>query len=232
MIGKEILARVAQLLLRLGAARNALHSTIDNQIGGKRDRQLQLSGLAQKVFFDYPAILNEWHTNPEFTDPSGSPAKLPLRGRTRSFAALVRHVRPTLDPSEALAIMMRLKAISRVGTRSVIAKCRVLSTASSRTLTAARMLSVVDAVLTTVERNLGISSRDHKTQKFYERAATNHQVDVRYLHKFQEFLLEQGDDFLQTVDDWLSAHSVRQSNTSVATKTCRVGTGVYMFASE
>jgi hypothetical protein len=232
MIGEGILARVAQLLLRLGAARNSLHTAIDSQINRRRDQKTDFIGLAHKVFFDYPAILNEWHTNPSYTDPAGRPDKLPLHGRTRSFDALVRHVRPTNDPTEALAVLTRLKAIARVGRTSVVAKCRVLSTASSRGLTAARMLSVVDAVLTTVERNLDVSRRRQATPKFYERAATNHQVDVRYLQEFQDFLLEQGDDFLQTVDDWLSAHSVRPEDVDQSIRTCRVGTGVYMFASE
>jgi hypothetical protein len=94
------------------------------------------------------------------------------------------------------------------------------------------MLSVVDAVLTTVEQNLDVGSHRRNSGKFYERAATNHRVETRYLKEFQRFLLEQGDDFLQTVDDWLSAHSVPVGDDKRFVKTCRVGTGVYMFASE
>jgi hypothetical protein len=94
------------------------------------------------------------------------------------------------------------------------------------------MLSVVDSVLTTVEQNLDVGSTRRGSGKFYERAATNHRVETRCLKEFQQFLLEQGDDFLQTVDDWLSAHSVPVGNGKRSVKTCRVGTGVYMFASE
>src|SRR5882672_774180 len=232
LIGEGILARVAQLLLRLGAARHSLHSAIDAQRDRRRDTKSEFTGLAHRVFIDYPAILNEWYTNPDFTDDGGNPSKLPLHGRAQSFDALVRHVRPNSDPSEALAVLVRLHAVARVGKASVVARSRVLSTAASRGLTAARMLSVVDAVLTTVEHNLDVSERHSSARKFYERAATNYHVDVRYLKDFQDFLLEQGDDFLQTVDDWLSAHSVRPGDDGRSAKTCRVGTGVYMFASE
>ena len=232
MIGEGVLTRVAQLLLRLGAARRALHTAIDARAERPRDRTSEFSGLAQKIFFDYPAILNEWYTNPLYTDSTGKPAKLSLHGRTKSFDALVHSIRPSNDPREALAVLARLRAVTKIGRTSVVARCRVLSTAGSRGFTAARMLSVVDAVLTTVEQNLDVGSHRRNSGKFYERAATNHRVETRYLKEFQRFLLEQGDDFLQTVDDWLSAHSVPVGDDKRFVKTCRVGTGVYMFASE
>jgi hypothetical protein len=37
---------------------------------------------------------------------------------------------------------------------------------------------------------------------------------------------------MQTVDDWLSAHSVSPRPRQRRSNACRVGTGVYMFASE
>lgn len=94
------------------------------------------------------------------------------------------------------------------------------------------MFCVIDAMLTMVERNVELTARDRFNNGFYERAATNRSVDVNCLSEFRQFLREQGDDFLQTVDDWLSAHSVRPGEDGKTAKTCRVGTGVYMFASE
>lgn len=232
LIGEGILARVAQLLLRLGAAKHSLHNAIDVPRNRRRTRHSEFTGLSDRVFFDYPAILNEWYTNPEYTDTTGQPAKLRLHGRVRSFDALVHQARPNMDPAEALAVLCRLRAVTRIGRASVAARSRVLSTAASRSLTAARMLSVVDAVLTTVERNLDVGTRRSPVSKFYERAATNHRVDAKYLDEFQGFLLEQGDDFLQTVDDWLTAHSVRNNHSASAARACRVGAGVYMFASD
>ncbi len=232
LIGEGILARVAQLLLRLGAAKHSLHNAIDVPRNRRRSRHSEFTGLSDRVFFDYPAILNEWYTNPEYTDMTGKPAKLRLHGRVRSFDSLVHKARPNMDPAEALAVLCRLRAVTRIGKANVVARSRVLSTAASRSLTAARMLSVVDAVLTTVERNLDVGARRSPVSKFYERAATNHRVDVKCLQEFQEFLLEQGDDFLQTVDDWLSAHSVESNNRDSSARACRVGAGVYMFASE
>ena len=87
-------------------------------------------------------------------------------------------------------------------------------------------------MLTTVEKNLEVTARKPSTKGFYERAATNYRVDAKWVPAFQAFLQEQGDDFLQVVDDWLAAHSVASKISSRNVKTLRVGTGVYMFASE
>lgn len=223
---------MAQLLLRLGAAKNALHGAIDVQPSRKRDRKADLTSLSDRIFFDYPAILNEWYTNPDYTDSAGRPIKLSRHGRSHSFDALVRLVRPDIDATEALTVLQRLRAIRREGQNTIVARSRVLSTAASKGLTAARMLSVVDGVLTTVERNLDVGANRPNVSKFYERAATNHRVDARCLADFQRFLLEQGDGFLQLVDDWLSAHSIPTNQDARKKAICRVGTGVYMFASE
>jgi hypothetical protein len=232
MIGEGILARVAQMLMRLGAGRRALLTAIDATTQNGRDPRKEFTGLARKVFFDYPAILHEWHTNPRFTDVAGMPAKLPLRGRRRSFSALVQHTQAGADPEEALSVLVRLRAVSKIGKTSVVARSRVLNTVASHDLTAARLLSVVHAMLTTVEKNLEVTARQPGTKGFYERAATNHRVDARHVPEFQSFLQEQGDDFLQVVDDWLAAHSVTVKSTKRRVKTLRVGTGVYMFASD
>src|SRR5882672_9440419 len=88
LIGEGILARVAQLLLRLGAAKHSLHNAIDSPRNRRRNRTSEFTGLSDRVFFDYPAILNEWYTNPAYTDVTGKPAKLPLHGRSRSFDSL------------------------------------------------------------------------------------------------------------------------------------------------
>jgi hypothetical protein len=157
---------------------------------------------------------------------------LPLHRGRRSFAALVRQVESRANPTEALIVLTKTQAVVRVGKNAVRARNRVFNTSNSNSLTAIRMFCVVDAMLTMVEKNFGLRARDRFDNGFYERAATNRCVDAKCIAEFREFLREQGDDFMQTVDDWLSAHSVSPRSNRRIGKTCRVGTGIYMFASE
>jgi hypothetical protein len=232
LIGEGVLARVAQLLSKRGVASQTMHSVIDSAAGPTGGRALSAARFARRVFFDYPEILKEWHTNPRFTDATGKPATLPIHGGRRSFDALVRLVASRANPAEALIVLTKTQAIVRIGRNGVRARNRVFNTSNSNSLNAIRMFCVVDALLTMVERNVGLRARDRFNNGFYERAATNRSVDAKCIPQFREFLREQGDDFMQTVDDWLSAHSVLPRPGRRRSSTCRVGTGVYMFASE
>ena len=232
MIGEGILARVAQLLSKRGLRSEAMHSVIDSVTRLQGGRAQAAARFARRVFFDYPEILKEWFTNPRFTDPTGMPAALPLGGGRRSFAALVRQVAPGSDPVEALTVLTRTQTVVRVGSHKVRARSRVFNTSNSNSLNAIRMFCVIDAMLTMVEKNVDLGERDRFNNGFYERAATNRAVDVACIAEFRRFLREQGDDFMQTVDDWLSSHSVHPRPGRRKGRTCRVGTGVYMFASE
>jgi hypothetical protein len=232
LIALGILARVVPVLYRLGASRDSLIDVIDSVGDSLASADVGYGRLGQRVFFDYPSILNDWYTNPEFTDRSGKPAVLPLRGEKRSFAALVRLVAPGAEPAEALTVLLKAKAVARIGRHRVRARSRVLNTAASNWLTAIRLLSVVDAMLKTIERNLVVGARDRATKGFYERSATNVKVDAKCIEDFHAFLREQGDEFLQTVDDWLSAHTSKTTAKGRSAKTVRVGTGIYMFASD
>jgi hypothetical protein len=231
LIGEGVLARVATLLSKRGVGPQAMHSVIDSATGPRGGRALSAARFARRVFFDYPEILKEWHTNPRFTDATGRPATLPLHRGRHSFDALVRQVASRADPTEALIVLTKTQAVVRIGKSAVRARNRVFNTSNSNSLNAIRMFCVVDAMLTMVEKNVGLRARDRLDSGFYERAATNRSVDSKCIGEFREFLREQGDDFMQTVDDWLSAHSISPRLDRRRRRTLRVGTGVYMFAS-
>jgi hypothetical protein len=209
-----------------------MHSVIKSATGAKSSQVRSATTIARRIFFDYPEILKEWHTNPRFTDATGKPAALPLYHGRRSFYALVRLVAPQADPMDALDVLTRTQSVVRERRNIVRARNRVLNTSSSNSLNAIRMFCVVDAMLTVVERSFRLRARERFDNGFYERAATSLWVDARYISQFRDFLREQGDDFMQTVDEWLAAHSVPPSSMQRKAKTCRVGAGVYMFADQ
>jgi hypothetical protein len=227
-----MLTKVVQLFEKLGVEANMMHDVIDS-IGRRNGRaSTSKSSIARRVFFDYPEILKEWYTNPRFTDSNGAPAKLRIHRGRRSFGALVRQVESRADPAEALAVLLKSRAVTRHGRDAVRARSRVFNTSGSNSLNAVRLLCVVDAIVTMVDKNFQVRARDRFSKGFYERAATNRYVDARCLHDFHVFLREQGDDFMQTMDDWLSAHSRGHPTSGRPPKTFRVGTGIYMFASD
>jgi len=232
LIGEGVLARVTHILSTRGVSAKSMHAVIDSVTSGQGGGTQSAARFARRVFFDYPEILKEWHTNPRFTDSTGMPATLPLHRGRRSFDTLVRLAASHVDPSEALIVLTKTQAVVRVGRTAVRAQNRIFNTSNSNSLTAVRLFCVVDAMLTMVEKNFGLRARDRYAKGFYERAATNRWVDSSCISGFRDFLREQGDDFMQTVDDWLSVHAVSPRSGRRKGRTLRVGTGVYMFASD
>jgi len=232
MLGEGVLARMAHLLSKRGLKPQTLHSVIDSATRSNGDRARIARRFARRVFFDYPDILKEWFTNPRFTNDRGLPAVLPIANEKRSFEALVRAVAPGADPIEALAVLTKTDTVVKVGSTKVRAKSRVFNTSNSDALNAIRMFCVVDALLNMVEKNVKLRARERFDNGFYERVATNRAVDARNIANFRRFLREQGDDFMQTVDDWLTAHSVSNRARNYKARQCCIGAGVYMFASD
>lgn len=232
MLGEGLLARMAHLLSKRGLKPQTMHSVIDAATGAHGERARQARKFARQVFFDYPELLKEWFTNPKFTNTSGMPAVLQIRKGTTSFEALVRRATPGVDPGEALRVLIKTRAVSKVGRERIRARSRVFNTSNSDSLNAIRMFCVVDALLNMVERNVNVRASDRFNSGFYERVATNRAVPVKHISKFRDFLREQGDDFMQTVDDWLTTHSVHKGARVRTQKLCSVGTGLYMFASD
>jgi hypothetical protein len=209
-----------------------MHAVINSQHANRDSSPIPLLKFSRRVFFDYPDILKEWYTNPYFTDSKGIPLPLRTRGGRRSFGALVRRVDPRADPSEVLDVLLSSGAVRRQGRDGVRALGRVFNTSGSNELNAVRLLCVVDAIITMVNKNFAVRAQDRFSKGFYERAATNRYVDARCVNRFHVFLREQGDDLMQTVDDWLSAHTSKTTAKGRSAKTVRVGTGIYMFASD
>ena len=73
----------------------------------------------------------------------------------------------------------------------------------------------------TVEFNL---SRKPRQAALFEGRAQNRSIDASAAPAFREFLEREGQQFLERVDDWLTAHEVPPQ---AGTRSVRVGAGVY-----
>jgi hypothetical protein len=81
--------------------------------------------------------------------------------------------------------------------------------------------SVLQDVGTTLEHNL---TRDVRTAPRFERRALSVLADKRALPAFKQFLEQEGQAFLERMDDWLTAHQVSDDKKGEA---IRLGAGLY-----
>jgi hypothetical protein len=168
-------------------------------------------------------VLSAWHQDADFCDPSGQPSSLPIEGKRRSFAALVRRYSGDMPPRAMLEELERVRAVRctrdgrvRILTRSYLPGdddpqgVRILGTA-------------VGDLLATIDHNL---DRDRKGPRRLQRSVSNVRVEKRSVPIFRRTAERHGQDFLEALDDWLSAHEAEEG------EGVRVGVGIYLFQDE
>jgi hypothetical protein len=167
-------------------------------------------------------ILSAWHHDKEFLDAQGRAAVLPIEGGSSSFAALVQRYAPALPIVAVIKELKNAKAIEELPNGGL----RPLSrTYVPRGLPAERLrlwASVLSDVANTIEHNL---SRDERsTPARFERRALNLRIDPDALPEFRALVEEEGQAFLERIDDWLAAHEIRDADPGASV---RLGIGIY-----
>jgi hypothetical protein len=167
-------------------------------------------------------VLSGWHQDREFLDREGNPRVLPLEGESASFAELVRRYSGgDLPPGALLKELQLARAVERGNDDTVRALTRVYLPRRMDEGQIRLWGSVLQDVGTTLEHNL---TRDSQTATRFERRALSVLVDRRSLPAFKQFLEQEGQAFLERMDDWLTAHQVSDDTNGEA---IRLGAGVY-----
>jgi hypothetical protein len=168
-------------------------------------------------------VLSGWHQDPEFTDAHGEPRVLALDG-AGGFAELVRRYSGDMPSRALLEELRRVNAVHLEGKDRV----RVLSRAyvpAAGDLEGLRMLgTAVHDLAATVDYNL---TRDGAPARF-QRTVFSERVPARAIPILRRIVAERGQRFLESLDDWLSAHELGPKD-KPQEETARTGVGIYFF---
>jgi Family of unknown function (DUF6502) len=170
-------------------------------------------------------ILSAWHLDPEFLDKRGRPRVLPVEGDRASFATLLKRcggadVRPTTLLKELVnAGCVRRRADGRL---QVLRRDYIPQAMDAELM---RLWGTVLAdVAMTYSHNL---TRGNREPARFERAAVNARVPVAAIKEFQAFLEQEGQAFLERIDEWLTQHQVADLDNEIGAQVTRLGAGVY-----
>jgi len=169
-------------------------------------------------------VLAAWHLDPEFLDKQGKPALLKVAGEQRSFEALVaRCGGGDVRPSTLLKELTSAGAVKQRSDGRVKALMRDYLPHSMDAHLIRLWGSVVADVARTYAHNM---TRSGKTPPRFERAAVNDRIPVDAVPEFLEILNQEGQAFLERMDQWLTAHQTRDRSRS-DTPSVRLGIGIY-----
>jgi hypothetical protein len=173
-------------------------------------------------------VLSGWHQDPDYLDHSGKPRVLPLEGPTPSYADLAKRYGGDVPGVTILRELKRTGAI-QIGEGDTVQALRRnyrLDTAEPEALT--RVGSVLADLGQTVTHNL---YRDVKEASRFEARATNTNIPAAAMPAYREFIYQESQAFLETVDEWLSGHEIADADAK-KTPVQRVGLGMYWIQSD
>lgn len=175
-------------------------------------------------------LLSAWHLDPEFLDSKGRPLPLavqaqgddPSESNKPTFAALVKRCGGADVPVTTLLRELRSAGAIRQrpdGRFEPLMRNYIPHAMDEHMI---RLWgSVLADVATTYRHNL---TRTGKTPSRFERAAVNDRMPPEVVPEFRKFVEEEGQAFLERVDEWLSEREVKDDPDA---PTIRLGVGVY-----
>src|SRR5882672_4230283 len=166
-------------------------------------------------------VLSGWHQDRDFSDANGEPRALEIDAGELSFAELARRYGGDIPPGALLKELQSGDAIARLPDGRIRASKRVFLPRPMEPAQIRLWASVLQDIGATLEHNL---TRDKVNAPRFERRALSLRVDRHALPAFRQFLENEGQAFLERVDDWLTQH---QAGTDDADNALRLGAGVY-----
>ena len=197
-------------------ALSAAHRTCDTAAAYRPARQ-DLDDLAH--------VLSVWHTDPTYVDPEGGPCPLRRSGPAPSFESLVALAVPGSTAEHVLEQLIRLEGVSVDEDGQICAMRRELLVRTWDETGLSNWQQSVRRYLDTLEFNYSVPEQGR-----FERASHSERLPVELLPVFNRWVREQGTDFVQIVDDWLTRHET--SDAADPDNLVRAGVGVYLFVEE
>jgi hypothetical protein len=172
-------------------------------------------------------ILTGWHQDSDFTGPYGLPYEVPLAGTPgrRSFSELVRRYTPDVPAEEMLDEMKRIGAVLDLSNGYY----RVLIRSYIPSAEDPAKFHAMSVAFTDLAKTLDQNLRPDEDQKIFERRVwAPNGVSPHDALAFDTYVKDRGQQFLESLDDWLSTRETEALRYGVENKV-KVGVAMYMF---
>jgi hypothetical protein len=179
-------------------------------------------------------VLTGWHLDKDFTDETGHPLDLAFETTAGdntgpTFTDLCKRYGGDLAPITMRRELTRVGAMAELPAGELRVLMRYYMPLQMDPDAVVRAGSMLEDLGTTVSFNLG--KAPDEVSRFAGRA-TNTRIRTADARRFRTFLEDEGQAFLERIDEWLSRHETPASDDGTTTRTLRVGAGVYGIQDE
>ena len=223
----QVLFAVLQYLYRVGVTEKELRALssralmeLTRSVGSKKNASALGSTEATKL----ATAIQRWYRDRTLVDPSGKPIALRLLGSAPSVESLIRREKIGHDSERFTRDLVKFKVLKRCRNGKVLPTGRHLIVRNHHPFLAEHHARSVIRLLNTARSN--VSAKSH-VDFLIERCADVSRLPRRKLQAFREFTNQQGEAFIDTVDDWLETNkSARNAKRGSRAKEA----GVHVFA--
>ena len=168
-------------------------------------------------------VLQLWYSDSRFMAPSGSPMALPFAGDEPSFSSLVRAAGGDVPPGAVRAELSDASSIVEVENGLLQPVKRYFVPADVGEELVVGFTHIVTPVLEGLARNTDLECE----QPFIQRLAYSDRLIASAIPHFREVARDRASEFVQLIDDWLSAHEAKAE--TAGDDKYRVGLGVFYY---
>lgn len=172
-------------------------------------------------------LLTGWHQDSDFTGPYGIPYEVQFDGAPgrRSFFELARRYTGDVPAEEMLDELKRIGAVLDLGNGYY----RVLIRSYIPSAADPAKFHAMSVAFTDLAKTLDQNLRPDEDHKLFERRVwAPNGISQSAAMDFDGYIKERGQQFLETIDDWLSSRESEAIKNDVQPR-IKVGLGVYMF---
>lgn len=170
-------------------------------------------------------VVARWIHHPAYSS-HGEPILLPMKGKTISFSALVKSVAPRASPRTMLHALTQSHAVRMRGDGRIELVMRYSPLRSRGGVDIDLFTSVTTDFLHALEFNL--LNQPRLGEGLFQRRAHKINSDARLAPVFNQYVREQSQLFLESIDEWLIRHQPKQIRGQRRRKV-RLGVGVYVI---
>jgi hypothetical protein len=218
----EVVTRLWDLFERIGIAMP--------QVGSLFAESTRMEQPPHPLYAHAAAIgkmLTAWHQDHKYLDSSGNPAPIKKRGPGPSFQELAGSSVPEIKPSQLLAEFERLGMAVTGEDGFIRVLTRSFPAFEDKELAKQYTLSSLNDFIMTLRHNL--DSALGNVDQLFHGIARNDDFDRRQIPALKIRVRRRGQNFLESMDDWLTSNAAANSSRPVPrSRKAKVSVGVYL----
>ncbi len=222
LTARQLLVRLFDLLEHVGVAMPATKSQFVESV--------QLEQQPHPLYSQATPIgdmLTAWHQNSAYLDRYGNPAPIKPRGPSPSFQDLARKRVRGIKPSLLLLELERLGVVKTDDLGFIRVLMRSFPAFENKELAKQHTLSSLTDFISTLRHNL--DSVPANFDQLFHRIARIDDFDRREIPALKVRVKRRGQNFLESIDDWLSSNATAKLKRRVPrNRKVRVSVGVYL----